>query len=75
MVQVIILLIMAGDQETWTADLLAGVASLLTLDKSGSVESAGVPSGLEYLVQKKKMTKGWEAEFANEDVEQAEHWL
>ena len=47
MVQVIILLIMAGDQETWTADLLAGLASLLTLDKSRSLESAGVPSGLE----------------------------
>ena len=51
------------------------MASLLTLDKSGSVESSEVPYGLQYLVKKIKITKGWEAEFANEDVEQAELWL
>ena len=74
-IQVIILLVLAGDQETWTAELLADVANLLTLDKSGSVESAGVPAGLEKLAQKIRLTEGWEVEFANEDVEKAERWL
>jgi len=73
-VQMITFLILAGDQNEWSGQLLSDVAVLLTTD-SQDVESAGVPSGLQKLMERIKNETDFQEKFEVVSSDQAEKWL
>ena len=77
-VQVVVVLVAAaGEGEDWSGEFLSRLASLLTLPASAhhTVESAGVPAGLDRLTQAVQARPGWREGFSQARPETAKTWL
>jgi pyruvate,water dikinase len=72
----IVFLIFVGDKQDWSSQMLQDVARLLTVDKAAvSVESAGVPVGLQRMSSAVSSVEGWKENFATADPSAALDWL
>jgi pyruvate,water dikinase len=72
----IVFLILVGEKQVWSAQILQDVARILTVDKeSVDVESAGVPHGLKKLSNAISSAEGWKENFAHANLPAATLWL
>ncbi|XP_023322862.1 uncharacterized protein LOC111697188 isoform X2 [Eurytemora carolleeae] len=72
--QTIVFLIISGGKDDLTPQILQDIANILTLDDS-TVESAGVPTGLNKLYVEIITKDDWKEGFAEASLEEAESWI